>query len=521
MNKIKIFLSNNYLYLFLIITISLSLTYYTGFRGVFPIDSFLIFNSGYNVTNNIHPFKDYWSITGPALDYLQAIFFLILGVNWHSYVFHAAIINTLFSITIFYLFKSFNLNQFFSTIFALSVGILAYPSIGTPFVDHHATILCTLSISFAILGFRKNNSKLWFISSLLIVLAFFSKQVPSAYILIFLILILFIRYFFIHKDKSALYFFSGLLIGLLLFFIISLLFKIPLKNFLIQYILYPLSIGESRFDNLNIDLKNTIFQFKYIYLTLLPLFITLFALKKKKLQKKHKHDLLIVFIILCKVSIFIYSQLLTKNQVLIFYLIPWCLGFSYYFLSKYYNKSYNNYIVIFFLVIATVKYHVRFNVEKKFMELSTANFDISINGSYLDESLKDLNWISPRFITNPSLELSLLKQTKSVIEKDGKNKIIITNYQILPMITKNFNFAPNKWFDDLSEPGKKNEYFETYQNFFYDSLKTQNIKNIYLVGGEKKLIAFKKIFDKKDCLILKKINQITTKIIIESCKFEN
>ena len=36
-----------------------------------------------------------------------------------------------------------------------------------------------------------------------------------------------------------------------------------------------------------------------------------------------------------------------------------------------------------------------------------------------------------------------LKQTKSVIEKDGKNKIIITNYQILPMITKNFNFAPN------------------------------------------------------------------------------
>ena len=89
------------------------------------------------------------------------------------------------------------------------------------------------------------------------------------------------------------------------------------------------------------------------------------------------------------------------------------------------------------------------------------------------------------------------------------------------MITKNFNFAPNKWFDDLSEPGKKNEYFETYQNFFYDSLKNQNIKNIYLVGGEKKLIAFKKIFDKKDCLILKKINQITTKIIIESCKFEN
>ena len=486
MNKRKNFFFNNYLYLFLIITISLSLTYYTGYRGVFPIDSFLIFNSGYNVINNIHPFKDYWSITGPVLDYLQAIFFLVLGVNWHSYVFHAAFINTLLSITIFYLFKSFNLNQFFSTIFALSVGILAYPSIGTPFVDHHATIFCTLSISFAILGLRKNNSRLWFISSLLIVLAFFSKQVPSAYIFIFLVLILLVRYFFIYKDKSILYFFSGLIIGLLLFFSILMIFKIPYKNFFIQYILYPLSIGESRLDNLNIDLRNTIFQFKYIYLTLLPLLPVLFVLKKIKLQKKHKEDLLIIFIILCKVFIFIYSQLLTKNQVLIFYLIPWCLGFSYYFFSKYYNKSYNNYIVIFFLIIATVKYHIRFNVEKKFMELSTANFDISINGNNLDESLKGLNWISPRFITNPSLELKLLNQTKSIIENDIKNKIIITNYQILPMITNNLNFAPNKWFDDLSEPEKKNEYFESYQNFFYKSLKKQNIKNVYIVGGKKK-----------------------------------
>ena len=47
----------------------------------------------------------------------------------------------------------------------------------------------------------------------------------------------------------------------------------------------------------------------------------------------------------------------------------------------------------------------------------------------------------------------------------------------------------------------------------------QNIKNVYLVGGEKKLIAFKKIFNKKDCLISKKINKITTKVNIESCNF--
>ena len=99
-----------------------------------------------------------------------------------------------------------------------------------------------------------------------------------------------------------------------------------------------------------------------------------------------------------------------------------------------------------------------------------------------------------------------------------KNKIIITNYQILPMITKNLNYAPNKWFDDLSEPKEKNEYFKIYQNFFFKSLILQNIKNIYLVGGENQVTAFKKMFGKKDCLNLKKINQIRKKINIESCK---
>ena len=176
MNKIKNFSLRNYFYLLLIIIIFLFSNFYYGLRGIFPIDSFLIFNSGYNVINGDHPFKDYWSITGPLLDYLQALFFSILGVNWYTYVFHAAFLNTIFSITVFYLFKSLSLNSFYSAIFALSAGILAYPSIGTPFVDHHASIFATLSISFAILGIVKRNNKFWFISSFIIILAFFQNK---------------------------------------------------------------------------------------------------------------------------------------------------------------------------------------------------------------------------------------------------------------------------------------------------------------------------------------------------------
>ena len=272
------------------------------------------------------------------------------------------------------------------------------------------------------------------------------------------------------------YFISGLINDLSLFLFFTILFKISLENFFIQYILYPISIGENRIENLNINIKNIIFQFKYLYLALLPSLTSILILKKKKIQTKNKQDILIALTVIGSTLIFIYSQLMTKNQVLIFYLIPWCLGFTYYLLTKYYKKNINNYIVIFFLIIATVKYHVRFNIEKKFMELSTADFSMSVDGQILDKSLKGLNWISPRFINNPTLEINLINQTKNFVIKDKKNKIIITNYQILPMITKNMNFAPNKWFDDLSEPNRDNEYFETYQNFFYKSLKNKIFK---------------------------------------------
>ena len=39
--------------------------YIMGMKGIFPIDSFLIFDAGHKIANNFHPFKDYWTITGP------------------------------------------------------------------------------------------------------------------------------------------------------------------------------------------------------------------------------------------------------------------------------------------------------------------------------------------------------------------------------------------------------------------------------------------------------------------------
>ena len=65
------------IYIIILSAFSICINQYFANRGAFPIDSFLIFDAAYNIISGNHPFKDYWSITGPFLDYIQSFFFLI------------------------------------------------------------------------------------------------------------------------------------------------------------------------------------------------------------------------------------------------------------------------------------------------------------------------------------------------------------------------------------------------------------------------------------------------------------
>ena len=51
--------------------------YYFGSLGVLPQDTFAYFDTGYRVLNGSVPFKDYWTVSGPFLDYLQAVLFYL------------------------------------------------------------------------------------------------------------------------------------------------------------------------------------------------------------------------------------------------------------------------------------------------------------------------------------------------------------------------------------------------------------------------------------------------------------
>ena len=515
-----ILFKNKFFIFVLLFLFSFLINQHYGNRGIFPIDSFLIFDSANNILLGNHPFKDYWLITGPFLDYVQALFFLILDVNWFSYVLHASLLNALLTLYSFYFFTKIGLKNLYAFIYSIGVSILAYPPVGTPFIDSHSIIFCVMSLySFSLAILLKKNL-FWFLTPILLVFSFFSKQIPSPYLALLFIAIT-IFYFFFTKNinnKNLLYLFLGVIFSFLLICSIFLINQIPIKNFLIQYIYYPFSLGEERISKLNLDFKNLVSQFKFIYFALIPLAISTFFLLKKNKNLKENNEFIVSSIFLICVAIFIYNQLLTKNQIFIFFLIPISAAYSHAYTIKYFNKKYLIYFLLLIFIFSTTKYHVRFNHHKKFMELSNVDFNLVEDASKLDKRLKGLKWITPHYPEKPLYEINLLIDTKKFLFGINEEKIIITDYQFFSSLLDNKYASPNKWYDGLSIPRKESNYYKIHKDFFLNKIKINKIKYMYFVGKRKHTMNF---FDElafqNKCIVSKNINEVLTEFNLNQC----
>ena len=147
---------NNKILVFLLAILAFFVNYHYGFIGMMPMDNTVLFNGGYRVLSGYTPFNDYWLVTGPLLDYLNAFFFKLFGISWSTFIIHSSTFNLILAVATYYFFKKMGLPTAFSFIYSLLISILFYPVVGTPFVDHH-------SIFFMILSFQLclgNKSKL-------------------------------------------------------------------------------------------------------------------------------------------------------------------------------------------------------------------------------------------------------------------------------------------------------------------------------------------------------------------------
>ena len=155
-----LFNKKNFLIIFLFF-FALLINQYYGNRGIFPADSFAHFDTGFRILLGEYPFRDYWIVSGPIVDYFQAIFFYLFGANWQIYVFHASLFNGFLSLATFIVLRNFKLNIYYSFIYSLFFSILAYPVSGTPFVDHHSAFFSLLGIYSLILGIKTEQKIYW------------------------------------------------------------------------------------------------------------------------------------------------------------------------------------------------------------------------------------------------------------------------------------------------------------------------------------------------------------------------
>ena len=127
-------------------------------------------------------------------------YFLFFGLIGKLISLNASIFNGFYQLLVYKLFNKLGLDFKLSFFYAICFAILAYPSSGTPFVDHHSTLLSLVAIIFLILAYEKNKILYWSLIPIFLFFAFLSKQVPAIYIL-FTVIVL-IVYHFSHQKKN-------------------------------------------------------------------------------------------------------------------------------------------------------------------------------------------------------------------------------------------------------------------------------------------------------------------------------
>lgn len=509
---IKFFFSDKFIITFLTLFSFIFNKYYSNL-GVFPIDTFLHYDFGYRILNGEHPIKDYWVIYGLIVDYMQAFFFNIFGANWFAYTFHSSFFNAVITVFTYLIFRSQEIDKSNSLAFSIFFSVLAYPSSGTPFVDHHAVFFSLIGVYCYIFGVIYKKNIFWFLLPIFIALSFLTKQVPASYLAMPLLFAV-IYYAYFNKNLQPIIFsILGSIFSVLLFILVLTVLKIDLSLFLYQIIYLPLEFGKVRVDSYGFSFFGFINKFKFIIAPLIVLFI--FQIQSLiKNSNNFKKDNFVIFLVIFIFSFtVIFHQHLTRNQIFIYFLIPLISAFLLPIIKK---KNFNKYyLVILFVVIflVTIKYHLRFNEQRKFHELRDIDFNNAIDATKFDKSFNGLKWITPNYKENPAIEINFLKKTRNLLNNEKNKFIIISHYNFWSLILNKKTFSPSRTYtlDGISFPTRKDKFYKIYKQFFIENIVKNQISKIYLIGKDmnKKFVTE---YINENCLFVS-VNEKDLKII--------
>ena len=349
--------------------------------------------------------------------------------------------------------------------------------------------------------------------------AFLSKQVPSSYVIISVILILIIFSLAQKKYYWVKYSFLSSILFILSLLIFGKIQGISLSSFLEQYFFYPQTIAAQRIDNFNFTFRGVVDHFKFIYIALIPLFFVNF--KKIFFENnyyKNKDFYYFLILILFTFSLILH-QLLTRNQTFIFFLIPILFAFSHINLnlSKSNLRNLAPLILILICLFAAIKYHIRFNENRKFHELNYVNFKSFSYGKKIDKKFLGLKWITPEYKNRSDEEIALINGIKSHLSSDKRTKMLWTNYSFFSSILNEKLFSPSRWhiFDGTDYPQKGNKYFINYRNLLINLIKNNNIAVIYTIYPVESSLIY--TYLDKNCFTEIKISNMLNSYELKNC----
>ena len=129
--------NTNFLNIIILATFSFFINLYYSSLGSFPIDTFLHYDSSSRILNGELPSRDFWVVSGLTVDFIQAFFFKIFGVNWYAYTIHSSLFNCLISLIVYFYFVELKIKKLNALLFSLSFGTLSYTISGL-----HLLITC-------------------------------------------------------------------------------------------------------------------------------------------------------------------------------------------------------------------------------------------------------------------------------------------------------------------------------------------------------------------------------------------
>tara|TARA_X000000950_G_scaffold13194_1_gene14223 strand:+ start:5802 stop:7463 length:1662 start_codon:yes stop_codon:yes gene_type:complete len=499
----------------LVILISFSVNFYFGHQGLMPLDDLQNFNSGLRVLNGDFPFRDYYSITGPILDIWQGNIYKIFGVNWQSFLVHASIMNCLYSLSIFFFLKSLKFKSVNCFYYSLSAGLLMYPTAGNPTVEHNSLILSVIATLIFFIALMQNKRNYIFISILFFFIAFFTKQVPTSYFIIFCFLIYLFRIFSNYDISTLFHTFVYTLIISIFFFIYINLNNVSFENIYDQYITIATNLGENRL---------AVLSFDFVYENISKLFFLLFMLIPSIYLSYTTKKLDISIILIGLSLIIIFYEVHSNNQPITFSLLPLYISLFYYFYSKerlelkfvryflyliiiyafyrilryeifyififislflliYLKKRVTiNNLLLVYLFITSCLYFEKYVKIRAWDDLRKDQVSKGFDGSLIDSKFKFLKWRTV-YYENIEEEKKLIFSTLNYLKSldENVNYILISDYQIYNAILNKKDFSPVKyWFENATYPSKNHKLRDKFEMFFKSKIENNKISQIII-----------------------------------------